>query len=500
MKKTGWLGMVVAFGTLLSACSGENEAPQRGADNVGDPSSGQEEVTLTFWSRWPESQPVFEQAIQEFEDLHPNIHISFPSIASSQYSAQLQAAVASNDLPDIFSNHASIPTDQLVQLGLIRDLNDLFPPEKKAAFYEGTWTEGFTTMDGNVYALPHFTPRRFANVMFYNLDVLEQAGLTEADVPASWSELEEVGGKIRRATEGVYPLILGIKTDWLMNGLIGQMGSAINPDVLPNDTAYSGFNYQTGTYEQDSAGIVQTMEFIKQLQEEKLLHPNSLVIDYREASALFAGGQAAFVIDGTFLTSELQKNNQFDRFGVAPLPTKDGKPQYYAFQGETKAAVHVSKQTKHYEEVKLFLSFYMDRIYALQMEEGIEGSPIIAQNEALPSDNAQFKQAQTIQDETFILSPHQYSRNLATIQVHTELNGKKPKENYGKILEGYLAGQIPNVETALGQLAADYNAALEASIAKVAAGGTSVSLDDYTFPNWVPFEPYTQDQYDELDD
>ncbi|MCS7464135.1 extracellular solute-binding protein [Paenibacillus doosanensis] len=499
MKKAFSIGLLsmLAMSAVLSGCS-DSSGSSQGESGSGGANGDKKPVTITFWHRWPESQPVFEKAIQEFQEKYPYIKVEMPSIASAQYAAQLQAAVASNDLPDIFANQNAVPTDQLYQLDLIHDLDDLFPQKKKDEFYEGTWTEGFTTMNGKVYAMPHFTPRRFAHVMYYNLDVLKNAGLSEKDVPKSWDELIAVGKKIREKNSDVYPLILGVKTDWLMGGFIGQMASAINPDVLPNDGAYAGFNYKKGEYEHNSAGIVQTMKFIKQLQDDKLLHPNSLVIDYREASALFAGGKAAFVIDGTFLTSELQQNNNFNNFGVAPLPTKDGKPQYYAFQGETKASVHVSKNTKHYDEVKLFLQFYMDRIYPLELEMGVEGSPIIAQNQNTKMTNPQFQQAQKIQDQMFILSPHQYIRNLAAIKVNTELNGKKPKENLGKILEGYMAGQIKDLEGTLGKLSSDYNKALQDSINKVAGGGAKIGLNDYKFPNWTPFEPYTKSKYEEL--
>jgi ABC-type glycerol-3-phosphate transport system substrate-binding protein len=497
MKKTFSIGLlsIVAVSALMSGCSGSS-TPQAGDNQVKD--GEKKPVTIKFWHRWPESQPVFEKAIQEFKQKYPYITVDMPAIASQQYTAQLQAAVASNDLPDIFSNQAAVPTDQLQQLGLIRDMEDLFPQKKKDEFYEGTWTEGFTTIGGKVYALPHFTPRRYAHVMYYNLDVLKKAGLSESDVPKSWDDLVAVGKKIKEKSPDVSPLILGVKTDWLMEGMIGQMATAIYPEALPNNGINAGFNYKKGEYENSSAGIVETMKYIKQLQDDKILHPNSLVIDYREASTLFAGGKAAFVIDGTFLTSELQQNNKFNNFGVAPLPTKGGKQQYYAFQGETKASVHVSKNTKNYEEVKLFLQFYMDRIYAMELEMGVEGSPIIAQNKNTKVDNVQFMQAQKIQDETFILSPHPYTRNQSAVKVNTELNGKKPKENAGKILEGYLAGQIKDVEATLKKLSSDYNLALTESIKKVQGSGAKVSIDDYKFPNWTPLQPYSKNKYDEL--
>lgn len=263
MKRTlskGLLG-IVAVSAIMSGCSG-SDTPQAGNGQAVD--NGKKPVTIKFWHRWPESQPVFEKAIKEFKEKYPYITVDMPTIASQQYTAQLQAAVASNDLPDIFSNQAAVPTDQLYQLGLIRDLEDLFPQKKKDEFYEGTWAEGFTTMGGKVYAMPHFTPRRYAHVMYYNLDVLKKAGLSESDVPKSWDDLVAVGKKIKEQSPDVYPLILGVKTDWLMSGMIGQMASAISPEILPNDGVNSGFNYKKGEYEHYSAGVVETMKYIKQ--------------------------------------------------------------------------------------------------------------------------------------------------------------------------------------------------------------------------------------------
>lgn len=494
-RKGSLLWMLMSLVTLLAACG--TPEPSAGGDSgpaVKADKDGKKPVTIRLWYRWPESEEAMKQTIQEFREQYPHITVDMPAVASQQYQAQLQAAISGNDLPDIIANHNSAPLDQLQQLGLVRDLEDLITPEKRKEFYEGTWTEGFTTMGGKVYAVPHFTPRRYAHVMYYNLDVLQKAGLTEKDVPKTWDEMIAVGEKIKQIGGDVYPLILGVKTDWLMTGMIAQMATAISPDVIPNDQ----FNLKKGEYEYHSPGIAETYKFIKKLQDDKILHPNSLVIQYREASSLFAGGKAAFVIDGTFLSSELQMNNKFNNFGVAPLPTKDGKPQYYAFQGETKASMYVKKDTKHYEEVKLFLQFVMDKFYPKLLEQGVEGSPIIAHNESVKVNNPQFMQAQEIQDKAFILAPHPYTRNISAISVFTEFNGKKPKENLGKILEGYLAGQVKDIDARLAQLSDDANKAFQEAIKKVNGSGKSISPDTYKFPNWTPFEPYASGKYQEL--
>ncbi|MDC9442702.1 extracellular solute-binding protein, partial [Clostridioides difficile] len=59
---------------------------------------------------------------------------------------------------------------------------------------------GFGSYDGQQYALPASSTSR---MLFYNLDLLEAAGLTEADVPKTWDELYEVAHKMDIVEDGV---------------------------------------------------------------------------------------------------------------------------------------------------------------------------------------------------------------------------------------------------------------------------------------------------------
>ncbi|MFS0726711.1 ABC transporter substrate-binding protein [Paenibacillus sp. 1P07SE] len=481
--------LLLASIMLITACSGNNqpqETPQTGTEDQ------QEEVNLTLWYRWPEPQAIMQETIDAFEAEYPHIQVELVSTPPDQWAAQVQTAIAGNELPDMFPGGGALQLANLHQLDILHDLDEIITPEMRDRFYEGTWMEGYTTMDDKIYAFPNLPSRRFSTMMFYNLDVLEQAGLTEADVPKSWDELENVCRTIVAADNQC--LIMGLKTHWLMERAVKSMASAISPEVFPN----TSINYKTGQYEHHAPGIVQTLDFLKNMQDEKLLHPNSLVIDTNEASSLFAGGRAAFLVEGSYKTAILQNDFDFDRFGSAPLPTKDGLPQYWGFQGETPAPIHVNKNTPHFEEVKLFLQFVIDNYYPKLLETGTDGSPIVEQNENFQSDNTQFVQAMQIQNDQFILSPSPFQRNLATIEVTAEMGAKLPKNNLGTFLEGYLAGQVSNMPEMLERLSGEYNELLQASIDVVAGGGNQVQASDYVFENWTPLEPYTTDKYDEL--
>ena len=455
-------------------------------------------TVITFWNRQPELLPALNATIKGFEKQHPNIQVKVTTDVTN-YNTELQAAISGNSLPDIFATITSMPLSQLVQLGLIRNINSVIPKSERGKFYPGTWSEGFTTMNGNIYVLPEYTGRRFANEMFYNLNVLKKAGLTAKDVPKTWSQFINVGKKIYAATKGKsYGLIVGTKTNWELAGDIMQMATAISPDVADNNiSGMNGMNLKTGQYEFNSPGVVQTEEFLKSLLADKVMNPDSRTIDYTQAEALFAAGKAAFTFDGTFLTSELIAQG-FKNFGVAPLPTKTGKPQYLAYQGQVPAGIVVSNHTQHYPQVEQFLTYMTQHFYKYLIQDGIENSPVPAINVSTKPGSPQFKRAMQIQDSEFVLSPNPFERNPQTLDVYNNLMSNAPQTDPGIILQGYLSGQITNVSQALTQLNGQWNQAFSAAIKAAQQKGDKVTSADWAFSNWKPFRPYNASAYKKL--
>lgn len=478
------LAFALSLSLILSACSsGSNSNDGSGAAKKPD---SVKQVELSVWGRWEEMTGQMNETIAEFEQQYPNIKVNYTNVPGSQYVAQLQAAISGNTLPDLFGYVPNLPTAQLHALGILHSLNDVLSEEERAEYLEGTWSEGFTLMNGDTVAFPLFNPMRPSYVMYYNKEALQAAGLTEADIPATWDELYEFSQKVKANTDGrIYGLAVGVKNLSFLSGIITQMATAIKPEVAPADS----FNYLTGQYELNSPGILEGFQLFKKLQEEKLLHPNSLVATYREGSALMENGQAVLTMDGSFLASQLNREKA-EQYGAAPLPTKDGKPQYAAFQGESRVALHAAGSTEHYEEVKLFLRFLKEHLYPKLVRDGVEYSPIPAVNQSTEVNNPVAAQALKLQNDTFILIPRPYTRNGETLKVVAEISGKLPKTTLGDIAEGYLSGQIKDVALELDKLTEDYNKAFREAVDQVQAAGGKVGADDYVFEDWQPFEPY----------
>ncbi|WHX17258.1 sugar ABC transporter substrate-binding protein [Streptomyces malaysiensis subsp. malaysiensis] len=106
---------------------------------------------------------------------------------------KLPSAFATGEGPDIF---LLSPGDFLRYYngGVLADLT---PYMEKAAIEDFGSALDSRRVDGKVYALPmEIEPL----AMFYAQDVWEKAGLSEADIPATWDQMLDIGDKLRTGT------------------------------------------------------------------------------------------------------------------------------------------------------------------------------------------------------------------------------------------------------------------------------------------------------------
>jgi ABC-type glycerol-3-phosphate transport system substrate-binding protein len=476
---------------LLGACGSQGDDNKYKSSSSSDMDDGDgtgiENVKITLWTRWPELVSVMNDTIQAFHEKFPHIIVEHTLVPGNQYVASLQAAISGNDLPDMFGFHNNLPIYRLTELGVIRHINDVFTAEEAKKYYEGTWAEGYTTMRNAKYILPLMTPKRPDYQMFYNKDVLKKAGLTEADLPKTWDELKAFGKKIKEKTNGeVYGVGIGLKTAWAVSALTGEMASAITPEVVNNG---GFFNYHTGKYEYDNEGVIETIELWKELLEDGAMDPNSLVSNFQEMAALHQAGKVALHLTISSVVGMLDQA-QIDNIGAAELPTKDGKPYYRALLGGSPDGILVSKETKHYEEVKRFLNYVQQYFYKRLVELGVEDSPYAEINRAADSSCALCKRRGDIQDKHMILVPVPFQRNINTIKVHKEINGKMPTMTIGTVVEGYLTGQLTNIRAPLREISEESNEVFEQSMKMVKSAGFDVDRSDYIYPDWKPLKTY----------
>ncbi|HTH59357.1 MAG TPA: extracellular solute-binding protein [Paraburkholderia sp.] len=157
-------------------------------------------TTLTV-AVFPKLDQEIKDALPAWKKLHPDVDIKVSSLQiGDHHNAMTTALATSSGLPDVMA----------VEVGFIGrfaaggGLEDLSKPPFNAAQYKSqfigyTFSQA-TTQDGAIVGMPaDIGP----GTMFYRKDILEKAGVTEADLTKSWDSYLAAGQKIKKAT-GAY--------------------------------------------------------------------------------------------------------------------------------------------------------------------------------------------------------------------------------------------------------------------------------------------------------
>lgn len=183
------------------ASGGETKAQESVKETTAAKADG-EKTKISFWHIFPvgsDGYDELDELIMNFnnvQDKYEVEHVGYPFL---DYFSKMTTAFAGDVAPDIFfytlddvpvraANNTIANLTPFIERDKY-DLSDLYETEV-----------GFGSYDGQQYALPASSTSR---MLFYNLDMLEAAGLTEADVPKTWDELYEVAHKMDIVEDGV---------------------------------------------------------------------------------------------------------------------------------------------------------------------------------------------------------------------------------------------------------------------------------------------------------
>ena len=234
-------------GTLaLTACSD-------GGDGGSD--GGDKQITFMFRGG-PDEKAAYEAAIKKYT-ADTGVKVKVIVTDADQYATKLQAAVAGNNVPDVFYiEQASLQsyvssgvladiTDQVEASGI--DLDNIWPYGVDSYRFDGT-LQG--TPDGKLYGLPKDVgPFSFG----YNKTMLEAAGipLPDKDTPLTWDQFVDISKQLTVDTDG--------------DGAVDQWGTGLNVQWNLQSLVWS--NGGDWTNEDRTEVTVDTPEFADALQK-----------------------------------------------------------------------------------------------------------------------------------------------------------------------------------------------------------------------------------------
>ena len=336
--------------TGLAGCGGSGTGKEEAKKNIEvptepfgdtikyDPSveiNGGKDITVELWE-WG-SDELFQEIIDGYTAIHPNVTINLVNNPWEDYWTKLPLALDGENGPAIFNIHNSYHENLINYMAPLE-----IPLEDLQADFTGVDAH---VIDGEVYYIDY---GMMTGSVYYNKDMWEAAGLTEADIPKTWDEMREVAKKLT-IKEG---------------DTIIQAGLNFNDDFHQNYLL--GLNYQLGEnlFEEDgvtpkvnSDAMKQVMQMLVDMYEVDGIGSK----DFGEKGAdSFGQGQSAMVIQWGHYYNTLQTTWSDINFGVFEIPTFDGNPYAYnRYNGESTFGVNKDAPEDQQAVAQDFIKYFL---------------------------------------------------------------------------------------------------------------------------------------------
>ncbi|GAA3607228.1 extracellular solute-binding protein [Marihabitans asiaticum] len=299
-KKSLVLAALTASSLGLAACGGGTGA---GNADGGDGGDGEQATSIKLvaaeYSK-DNTKAFWDEFAKKYKE-ESGYDLEVQIISWDNIDQQSSTMIQNNQAPDILNlnAYASYAKD-----GLLWSAEDVIPQESQEDILD-TFVK-YGTYDGKFYGFPDLASAR---ALFYNTELFEKAGINEP--PKTWDELRDAAQKITDLGDGNigYALPLGPEESqgefsmWLFN---------------------NGGMWKDGdSWTINSAENVETLEFLKKLDEDGLTQNNPGRTNRADAFDLFKSGKVGMVVGFSPLAAQLDEDGTVD-YEPAPFPTNNG--------------------------------------------------------------------------------------------------------------------------------------------------------------------------------
>jgi len=336
--KARWIARLAGASALalgLAACSGGTGADD--ADNSGGGDKAKEiKVVIAEYSK--DHTAAFWDKFKATYEKQAGVKLNLQIISWNDIDQQASTMVQNGNPPDILNlnAYASYAKDDLLY-----NSDDVLTGDVKSDLIDAFVKSG--TYNGKMYGFPDLSSAR---ALFYNKDLFAKAGI--ANPPKTWAEFVADAKKVQA----------------LGNGSIGY-AQPLGPEEAQAEYSIWMFNnggdWKTdGKWSINSAKNVETLQFLRDLSAKEKVTQNNPGKTNRTDGAfpLFTSGKAGMIVGFGPLQGDLDTKYKNVKYGIAPMPTKDGgAPQTYGVTDYLMAF----KKSGNQEAVKKFYELYYSK-------------------------------------------------------------------------------------------------------------------------------------------
>ena len=300
------------------------------------------EAELNIMMSFPQYMDQWQTYVEQFEakmlaDENVKVKVTLEMPSSDQYESVLQARLAGDDAPDLYTLHSN----NISLYNKAGHLTDLSGEALAAKIYENV--KATVSLDGKLLAVPIESQ---AWGVLYNKTIFEDCGLTP---PNTLMELKAVCEALK--AKGYTPFMLAYQEQWvpqLMTALtLGGKVSGEIPDWV--DRMYK----DEGSYA-EVRDIFGPIDVIMQNGTERAMEEGS-----QAGAADFAVGKAAMFVQGTWAAGTIMETNPEMKLGVFPLPVNDN-PECTRVNLSTSTTMAVYPGSKEMDLALKFANYVLD--------------------------------------------------------------------------------------------------------------------------------------------
>lgn len=296
-SKYSIIGLIILLGAafILVFCGGRSEkAP----------------LQLTFWHSMSIYQGnVLYDLINQYNEEHKDVVINpvFQGLYPDM-KAKLLNAIKTDNPPDI-AQVAIEYLDIFIQNGSIQPITEYIPEEDKNDILDQFWRCVSRKLE--VYAYPFNIS---VQVLYYNKDAFEEAGLNPEKPPKTWDEVIEYAKKLTKDFDGdgiidQWGVLVSVEGVFGFTPLIRQLGG----EVLNEDRTKAMFNNEKG---------VRVMNLLQDMIYKYRVMPSKWSL-FEGTNAFLQGKIAMGPITSAGI--KFAEENLPWKLGIAPLPYIENK-------------------------------------------------------------------------------------------------------------------------------------------------------------------------------
>ena len=298
-------------------------------------------ITLRFsgWQSSPSEGKLLQQIIQDFEAKHPHIDVQYEAI-NSEYMDVIRTRLIGDVAPDVFYLDA-FEAPQLIKYGVLEPLNPYISPEFDLADFEPTLLHAFK-QNNTLYGLP----KDFSTLaLFYNKQMFAQAGIPHP--PQTWDELQTISRQLTIDTNrdrkpdqygfGLAPELA--RQTFMLKAFGGQLNNSQGYATFASPASLRGLEQVIEQYRRDRTAAQPTD------------------VGATSGSEMLGQGKAAMVIEGPWAIPYLQDTFPSLKFGIAEVPTVNGKRGTMAYT----VAYVINRKSHHKPAAWTFIAYLTSR-------------------------------------------------------------------------------------------------------------------------------------------